>query len=46
MANREESGGTHHGQESLTPPKAEYTGADHTVFLDFSLGNSAGDHTN
>jgi hypothetical protein len=31
------AGGFHHGQESLTPTKAEYTGADQIVILAFRL---------
>jgi len=34
---RKRAGGIHHGQESLTPLKAEYIGADLTVILSFSL---------
>ena len=41
---RKRAGGFHHGQESLTPPKAEYIGADRTVILNFAC-NSAADHT-
>ena len=33
---RKRAGGIHHGQESLTPPKAEYIGADRIAIL-FSL---------
>ena len=35
--NRKRAGGIHHGQESWTPPKAEYIGADHTVISIFRL---------
>ena len=34
---RKIAGGIHHGQESLTPPKAEYIGADQTVISIFRL---------
>jgi hypothetical protein len=34
---RKRAGGIHHGQESLTPPKAEYIGADQTVISIFRL---------
>jgi hypothetical protein len=42
--NRMKAGGIHHGQESLTPPKAEYIGADH-ISIQFFDCNSAADHT-
>jgi hypothetical protein len=35
--NRMKAGGIHHGQESLTPPKAEYIGADQTAISIFRL---------
>jgi hypothetical protein len=34
---RKRAGGIHHGQESLTSPKAEYIGADQTVISIFRL---------
>ena len=34
---RKRAGGIHHGQESWTPPKAEYIGADQTVISLFRL---------
>ena len=34
---RKRAGGIHHGQESCTPPKAEYIGADQTVISIFRL---------
>src|SRR5665213_3405665 len=34
---RKRAGGIHHGQESPTPPKAEYIGADRTSIPQFSL---------
>jgi hypothetical protein len=34
---RKRAGGIHHGQESLTPPKAEYIGADRTTIPQFSF---------
>jgi hypothetical protein len=34
---RKRAGGIHHGQESWTPPKAEYIGADQTIISIFRL---------
>ena len=34
---RKRAGGIHHGQESWTPPKTEYIGADQTVVSIFRL---------
>jgi hypothetical protein len=34
---RKRAGGIHHGQESLTPPKAEYFGADLIVHPSYRL---------
>jgi hypothetical protein len=42
LAYRVKAGGIHRGQESLTPPKAEYIGADQTVIVSFRLQTSGG----
>ena len=42
LAYRAKAGGIHHGQELLTPPKAEYICADQTAISSFRLQTRGG----